>query len=348
MVDSEQMAVTGGAGTNTWTVTRGAGSTTAATHSSGAYVFQSATSLIPIEPVWFEPMVTRYDPALMRNSFERYYETVIVSEHSELKGVKTPATYQVMTNFLNWASRGNPTPTTSDSAAYTWDFSPTLSADDLVGMGGEFFNDTAAYHIAAMYCDQMVIDIVRGSESAMVTLDFMGQQAFKMGAKSPGLTRTGLEIVNPAFTSTYLDSSTIGTTLVNDVASAKITLKNGFQQLFFLNGVLYPTAVARPTRNLDVELVKWFDDATELDNAMNAVGKGVERKIRLDALSEQQIPGSSSYYDLRVDAYLYWDTFPFKVDKEVWMVTYTGRTVYDVSNGRSWNISLVNDLAAIP
>ncbi len=348
MIDSEQMAVTAGMGTNTWTVTRGQGGTTATTHASSAYVFQCATSLIPIEPVFFEPMVTRYDPALMRNSFEKFYETQIVSEHSELKGVKMPASYQVLTNLLSYTCRGGVTPTTSDSAAYTWDFSPTLTADDLTGMGAEMGNDTAAYHIAAMYCDQLVIDIVRGTESAMVTADFMGQQAFAMGAKTPGLTRTGLELINPANTSTYLDSATIGTTLFNDVQSAKITIKNGWQQLFFLNGVLYPTAIVRPTRNLDLELIKWFDDATELANAMNAVGKGVERKIRLDALSGQAIPGSSSFFDLRVDSYLYWDTFPFKVDKETWMVTFAGRTVYDISNGKSWNMSLVNDQPTVP
>ena len=347
MIDSEKLTVTAGQGTNTWTVTRGVSSTTAATHTSGTYVFQCATSLIPIEPVMFEPMVTRYDPALMRNSFARFYETVIVSEHSEIKGIKAPATFETLTNWLSYAVKGGVTPTTSDSAAYTWAFTPTLTSDDLAGMGAEMGNDTAAYHIAALYCDQMVIDITRGAESAMVTVDLMGQQAFRMGAKSPGLTRTGLNIINPAYTSTYIDTTTIGTTAYNDVASAKITLKNGWQQLYFLNGVLYPTGIARPTRNLDVELIKWFDDATELENAMNSTGNGVERKLRLNATGPV-IAGSSSSNSLVVDAYLYWDAFPYKVDKEVWMTTFTGRTVYDVSAGDDWSMSLTNSLAAVP
>lgn len=347
MIDSEKLTVTAGMGTNTWTVTRGVGGTTAATHTSGAYVFQCATSLIPIEPVLFEPMVVRYDPALMRNSFEKFYESVIVSQHSELKGVKAPATFETLTNWLSYAVKGGVTPTTSDSVAYTWAFSPTLTADDLAGLGAEMGNDTAAYHMAAMYCDQLVIEITRGTESAMVTADFAGQQAFVMGAKSPGLTRTGLNLINPAYTSTYLDSTTIGTTLFNDVQSVKLTLKNGFQQLYFLNGLLYPTGVARPTRNLDVEVVKWFDDATELANAMNTVGSGVERKLRFVATGPQ-ITGSASNYSLTLDSYLYWDAFPFKVDKEVWHTTFTGRTVYDVAAGNSWSMSLTNSLAAVP
>jgi hypothetical protein len=347
MIDSEKLTVTAGAGTNTWTVTRGATSTTAATHLNGAYVFQCATSLIPIEPVMFEPMVTRYDPALMRNSFERFYETVIVSEHSEIKGIKAPATFETLTNWLSYAVKGGVSPTTSDSAAYAWAFTPTLTADDLAGMGAEMGNDTAAYHIAALYCDQIVIDITRGAESAMVTVDLMGQQAFQMGAKSPGLTRTGLNIINPAYTSTYLDTVTIGTTAFNDVASVKATIKNGFQQLYFLNGFLYPTGVARPTRNMDVEIVKWFDDATELTNAMNSVGTGTERKLRFVATGPQ-IAGSSSNNSLTIDAYLFWDAFPFKVDKEVWHTTFTGRTVYDVTAGNSWSMALVNSLPAVP
>jgi hypothetical protein len=347
MIDSEKLTVTAGQGTTTWTVSRGVGGTTAATHINGTLVFQCATSLIPIEPVMFEPMVTRYDPALMRNSFEKFYETVIVSEHSEIKGIKAPATFETLTNWLSYAVKGGITPTTSDSAAYAWSFAPSLTVDDLAGMGAEMGNDTAAFHIAALYCDQMVIDITRGAESAMVTVDLMGQQAFKMGAKSPGLTRTGLNIINPAYTATYLDSTTIGTTAFNDISSAKITLKNGFQQLFFLNGVLYPTGVARPTRSLDVEIVKWFDDVAELDNAMNSVGNGVERKLRFVATGPQ-IAGSSSNNSLTLDSYLYWDAFPFKVDKEVWHTTFTGRTVYDGTAGNSWSMALVNGLPAVP
>lgn len=349
MIDAEQMSVTAGFGTSTWTVTRGAGGTTAATHSNGALVFQSATSLIPIEPVLFEPMVDRYNPALMRNSFEKYYESMIVSEHSEIKGIKAPATFETLTNWLSYAVKGGVTPTLSNVAAYTWLFNPTLTVDDLAGLGAEMGNDTAAYHIAALYCQQLVLEIVRGTDAAMITTDFAGQQAFVMGAKTPGLTRTGLNMLNPAYTATYIDSTTIGTTLVNDIASAKITLANGFQQLYFLNGLLYPTGVARPTRNLDVELTQWFDSATELANAMNTIGNGVERKLRF-VTTGPAIAGASpaTNESLTLDAYLYWDKFPFKVDKDVWHLTLTGRTVYDITAGNSWQMTLVNGLATVP
>ncbi len=349
MIDAEQMTVTAGQGTTTWTVTRGVGGTTATTHSNAASVFQCATSLIPIEPVFFEPIITRYNPALMRNSFEKFYETVIVSEHSELKGVKAPATFETLANWLSYAVKGGVTGSVTNVAAYTYLFTPTLTADDLTGLGAEMGNDTAAYHMNAMYCQQFVLDIVRGNESAMITADFAGQQAFVMGAKTPGLTRTGLNILNPAYTQTYLDTTTIGTTAFNDVASAKITIVNGIQQLFFLNGVLYPTGIARPTRNLEVEMTKWFDDATELANYMNAVGNGVERKTRF-AVTGPAIAGASpaTNNSLTVDAYLYWDAAPFKVQNEVWHVDFKGRSVYDVTAANSWSMTLVNSLATIP
>jgi len=349
MIDSEQMTVTGGQGTATWTVTRGVGGTTAATHLISAVVFQCATSLIPIEPVFFNALVDRYDPALMRNSFEKFYESIIVSQHSELKGVKAPATFETLTNLLSYAVKGGVTPSLSGVTAYTWLFNPTLTVDDLAGMGAEMGNDTAAYHLAAMYCDQLVIEIIRGTDSAMCTADFAGQQAFAMGAKTPALTRTGLNLINPAFTQTYIDSTTIGTTAFNDIASAKATIKNGFQQLFFLNGVLYPTGVARPTRSLDLELVQWFDSATELANAMNSIGNGVERKVRLVSTGPA-ITGSTGPINnsLTIDSYGYWDTFPFKVDKEVWHLTLTGRSVYDVTATNSWQMTLVNGLPTVP
>lgn len=346
MVDAEQMTVTAGQGTLSWTVTRASGGTTATTHASGASVFQCATTLIPIEPVFFEPFVARYDPALMRNSFEKFYESIIVSEHTELKGVKLPASYEILTNILQFAVKGSVTPTVTTGVA-TWTFTPSLTVDDLSGLGAEMGNDTQAYHMAAMYCDQMVIEHVRGTDSSQVTLDFMGQQAFQMGAKTPGLTRTGLNLINPANTATFIDTATIGTTAFNDMASAKLTLKNGIMQLYFLNSKLYPTGIARPTRNLDVELVQWFDSATELANAMNAVGNGVERKVRLTSTGPL-IPTTATNMSLTTDAYLYWDTFPFKVDKEVWHVTFTGRSVFDVTAGNSWSMTLVNGITALP
>lgn len=347
MIDFEQLQVTAGFTTTTWTVSRGTNSTTAASHLNGAYVFQSATSLIPIEPVMFEPMVTRYNPALMRNSFEKLYETIIVSEHSELKGIKLPASYEILTNMLSYAVKGNVTPSLVSTGVYSWPFTPTLTADDLSGLGAEMGNDTAAYHIAALYCDQLVLDITRGAESATMTADFIGQQAFQMGAKTPGLSRTDLNLVNPAYTATTIDTTTIGTTPFNDIVSAKATLKNGFQQLFFLNGVLYPTGVARPTRNLTVELTQWFDSAAELANAMNSVGNGVQRKLRLVSTGPT-IPGTSTNAALTIDAYPYWSTFPFKVDKEVWHVTYTGETVYNDTSANSWSMILVNGLSTVP
>src|ERR1035437_5075162 len=162
-----------------------------------------------------------------------------------------------------------------------------------------------------------------------------------MTAKTPGITRTGLNMLNPALTTTNLDTTTIGTTVLNDISSAKITLKNGFQQLFFLNNVLYPTGAVRAQRHLEVVIDKWYDDATELANAMATVGTGTERKLRL-GVTGPPITGSATPNSLTLDSYLFWDTFPFKVDKDVWHTTFTGRSVYDVSAGNSWSATLVN------
>jgi hypothetical protein len=347
MIDSEQLQITAGQGTTTWTVTRGTNGTSAATHLNAAPIFQCATSLIPIEPVFFEPMFTRYNPALMRNSFEKFYETQIVDMHAELKGVKAPATFETLTNFLSYFVKGSVVATTTDSHAYSWNFSPTISSDDLAGLGAEMGNDTATYHMPAMYGDQLVMEFNRAGTSVQMTADFLGQQAISMTAKTPGLTRTGLNMINPANTATYLDSTVIGTTLVNDIASAKVTIKNAFQQLFFLNGVLYPTGAVRPTRNLDMEMVQWFDSATELANAMNANNAGTERKIRFTSTGPT-IASSTLANSLSIDSYCYWDKVPFKVDKEVWNITYTGRSVYDTSAGNSWSMALTNSLNSIP
>jgi hypothetical protein len=157
-----------------------------------------------------------------------------------------------------------------------------------------------------------------------------------------------LNLANPANAQVYLDSSTIGTTAVEDVASVKATIKNGFQQLSFLNGVLYPTGAVRPTRNLDLELVQWFDSATELANAMSTTSNtGTERKIRVTTTAPAgSISGSSTPLSFNIDAYGYWDKFPFKVDEDVWHVTYTMRSVYDVTAANSWSMSVVNGLSA--
>jgi hypothetical protein len=349
MVDSEQMAVTAGMGTNTWTVTRGTNGTSPATHALLAYVFQCATAMLPIEPTFFEPFVDRYDPALMRNSFEKFYETQIVGIHAELKGVKMPLSYEALVQLLLYSVKGGVTPTTTDSHAYKWTFAPTLTADDLSGMGAEMGNDTADYHVAALYADQLVLEIARGSTSAMATVDFLGQQALLMGNQTPGLSRTGLNLVAPANAQTYVDGTTIGTTALNDVASIKATIKNGFQQLYFLNGQLFPTGAVRPTRNLDLEMVQWFDSPAEVAAAMAFTSNtGTERKIRVTITAPGTIPSSTTPLSIGIDAYGFWDKFPFKVDKDVWHVTHTMRSVYDVSAGNSWSMSVTNALSTAP
>jgi hypothetical protein len=350
MVDSEQMQVTAGFGTATWTVVRGTNGTTAATHSITATVYQCASALLPIEPTWFEPMVDRYSPELMRNSFEKHYESQIVGTHAELKGVKVPVSYETLVQLLLYSVKGGVTPTTTDSHAYTWNFAPTLTSDDLAGMGAEMGNDTAAYHLAALYADQLVIEIARGSTSAQATVDFLGQSALAMGAKTPGLTRTGLNLANPANTQTYLDGTTIGSTAANDMTSVKATIKNGFQQLYFLNGQLSPTGAVRPTRNLDLELVQWFDSATEVAAAMATTSNtGTERKIRVTTTAPAgSIASSSSPLSFNIDAYGYWNKLAFKVDKDVWHVTYTMQSVYDVSAGNSWSMSVTNGISVAP
>ena len=351
MVDSEQMQVTAGQGTTTWTVTRGTNGTTSATHLITAMVFQSATTVIPIEPMFFEPKVNRYKPKLMRDSFVAFYESIIVSETSELKSMKMPATFEVLSWLLGY-SVGPVTPTGA-GPVYTWPYAPTNSSDTLLGMGAEMYNDTAAYHVAALYCDQIVLDIVRGKDSALLTTDFLGQMAFQMGAKSPGLTTplapsaSTLNLINPAYTSLYLDDTTYGATLRNDFETVKLTLKNGVQQLFFLNGVLYPTSVARAQRNLDVELIQWFDDYTELQKAMNAVGNGTYRRIQITS-NGPQIGTSGTDNSLTVKAGLYWDTFVWKPDHDIWALTLTGATVYDPNQGNDWSMSLVNGIATAP
>lgn len=89
VVDSEQMLVTAGAGTNTLTVTRGFASTTAAAHASGATVDGSLTSGIPCFVAIFD---------------ERYQFDCFVSETRYLGHVfyQTPAilSAQNATNFL--------------------------------------------------------------------------------------------------------------------------------------------------------------------------------------------------------------------------------------------------------
>ncbi len=344
MIDSEQMTVTAGFGTTTWTVTRGVGGTTAATHLINANVFQSATSLIPLEPgAFFEPIISRYNPQLQRNSFTAFYETVLTEVHSELKGLKAPASFETLVNWLSYGAKGSVTPT--GAGPYTWTFLPSTTVDDLQGLGAEVGNDTAVYHIAGNYLQQMVLDIKRGNEAAMLTCDFIGTEPLQMGAKTPGLTRTGLNLLNPAYGSTWIDNSygAIGTTAFNDITEAKITLKNGFEPLYFLNGQLSFTGVARPSRYLEVELTQWYDSTSELNNALNTVGNGQERVLKL-----QVTGGPSNTYSYELDATLYWDSVAFAVDKATYMAKFTGRTVYDTTFGNDWQMVLTNGLQTAP
>lgn len=289
-------------------------------------------------------IVERYAPQEDRNSFEDFFRSAQTKERVEITGAKAWATFEDLPWFLQLFAKGGVTGVLSNVAAYTYTFLPTASVDDLSTATFEVFNDTQSFMVNWVVGKKLELNYQRGQPVEM-TMDFFGQHATKQ-AKTGSLTQRTTEDITDGLTAAYIDTTTIGTTLVADVLSAKWTLDNMWEPIYTLNGTRYPNKFIRARRHVEAEAILQFDATVEYDAFMT----GTNRKLRLKSTGSV-IPTSSPSTNKSVSADFYtagWDTADFGRQGGIWTASLKGRSTYDSTATASWQISVVNGLATLP
>lgn len=281
-----------------------------------------------------------------RGTFERYYPESIVQtkEHVEITGATAIGTFEDAPWWFQPFVKGGVTGAVTATSAYTYTFLPTITSDDLKSLVMEWGTDTAAYTIPGCVGKKLEITYNRNSP-VMFGIDMLGQ---KMTAQAftGSLSQRVCEAMTTGATTAYIDTTTIGSTAPGDVLDAKLTLENGWEQIFELGGNLWAGHAARPRRHLAVEATLQFDTTTEFAAFM----AGTARKLRIKTTGTN-ITGSSptTAKSMTWDVYVpKWKVGDFGRLGSIWTVKLSGSGAYDSGTGASFSATVINDLATLP
>lgn len=292
---------------------------------------------------WFVGDLETYRVHEQRVSFIDVYRSFPVKQFAELRGLKVFPTYEDLPWFLQGFAKGGVSGVVSDTAAYTYTFLPTATADDLKLVTWEALADTQDFMFPCCLADKFDFNFAAGG-AAELTLDYLAQQAIAQ-ARTGSLSDRITEDILGAGAQAYVDTTTIGTTPVADIVSFQFTLTNNWVQLFTFNGHLYPTKFYRKVRSANCSISVQFDSMTEY----NAFMAATERKVRL-FMQGSNIAGTAgpTKKSLTIDVYGPWLTFPLSDTNGVYIAKATLDSRFNATATADWRIAVTNGLATLP
>lgn len=180
--------------------------------------------------------------------------------------------------------------------------------------------------------------------AATLTMDWVAQQATAAGAGT-ATTVYDADDINGALAKAYIDTSTVGSTLVTTVQDYKFRLENHWQAFYAPDGNLYPADFYRSeSRMASVEATLAFTSTTEYD-AFRALDR---RKFRT-VIDGGTIPGAGgSPFRVTFDWFGYWDEAPFGDQEGLRTIKVKGESVVSTADGTAdWAITVDNDQLTI-
>lgn len=207
----------------------------------------------------------------------------------------------------------------------------------------EVGDDTQAY-----ICTLMVLDRLEFAWSlgGMLTAKahFMGAKAVA-GTYTGALSAQGAEVFNGSVAKAYIDSSSIGTTLVTAPSDMTVSIDNNISLFWAPNGDIIPTDwYHRESRKMHMEST--IRHTSDTENA--AFIAQTQRKIR--SIIEGSAIASSSpttNRSLKWDWYGYWSDAPFQDADGLNAQRMSGDSVYDSSATTDWAITVDTAMASI-
>ena len=275
-----------------------------------------------------------------------YYKPVRVKRWVEID-VDFAPTVEDLPWYLQLAISGNGTPgtalapTTVLSTVKRYSFLPTSGTGVNQCATLEVGDDTQAYIATMMVLDRLEL---AWSLGGMLTAKahFMGAKAVS-GSYTGALSAQGTEIFNGSVAKAYIDSSTVGSTLVTAPSDMAFSLDSNIALFWAPNGDIVPTDwYHREPRKLHLEST--IRHTADTENA--AFIAQTQRKIRT-TIEGSSIAGSTGPVNrkLQIDWYGYWSDAPFQDADGLNAQRMSGDSVYDATATHDFQI-IVDTLTA--
>lgn len=286
------------------------------------------------------------------------YEGRRVPAYSRLKptfSYTETATFQDLPWWMQLAVKGGVTGVTDGGspAAYTYDFDPSESTDDIKAVTLEFNETSNDYESAQVMVNTWTLrgDTDNDSEPAwMFTAELLGLDWAT--TTYTALSERSTEAITARGTKLYIDAAggTIGTTQkTGSLISWSLSGNNDIHfKAFAENELIYAAnKVGRGERTFDAEFTMEFDEDTEFANYRAAAA--VQRLIRMEREGPTAIHGTPNTFPrLRVDMYGYWASWTRQDREGNLTMTMSLMAFYDTTATRAFRVEVVNNLITLP
>jgi len=263
------------------------------------------------------------------------------------------ASFEDLEWWLMLGVKGNPTRTADAGTpnAYTVDLTPSQTVHDLKSATFEANHPGNAYEIPQVMLNTLTL---RGDS------DSNDEPQWMVEAEGPGLTLEptvftpaipdrATELIDAKGTKVYIDDGggAIGTTqLLGALISWSFSLTNNIEYKGYAENKrgMAPGKFGRGERTVDLQLTLEFED--DLEFAKYRSETPVERIVRLE--SEGSVIHGAVRKRLRLDVYGYWSSWSQGERAQSKTMTMNLAGYHDVGAGTTFDIELVNALAAVP
>lgn len=309
----------------------------------GRGVSHAATKMLPILGGELQDHHELSQREEQRTSYIRYHRAPIQTKvWAEISGLEVVPTFEELPGYFGAALKKIQLPTTVLSTGKRWVYTTTAATDDLVTATLEVGDDATTFYMPFAVCNRIQFGWELGGPATM-TMDWLGQRLAVASTATSGLTAATSEEINPAEAKVYIDSTTIGSTIVTDLQSFQFTVDNHFVQHWAADGYYWPNDVYRSEpRSMTIEGTMDFNSTTQY----LAYASTVERKIRV-YMPGSTLTGSSpaTPRSLTIDAYVYFADSPWQTTDGRRQIRFTGETVYNTTATHDWQVTLDNLVA---
>lgn len=293
-----------------------------------------------------KPAVARTYVTERRGSLIAHYRSFPTKINSEISGATAAPTYE----DFGWAAglflAGTVTPVPTNVTAWRQTFKGA-AGDDL---------KTATLEVGQRSGNPFAVPGCLGNRLEMgwsatqpmtMSMDFLGGIPVQQAMTSNMVDRT-TEDINGSLATAYIDTTTIGSTAVTNVLSAKLTIDNKWKQFFALVGTNGPSDQYREeARMAELEMQVAFIDLTEYNKFISVTSAENPRKVRIKILGSTIAGASSSLKkSLTLDWYGIWETAEFGTQDGLRVVNLKGRSEYDSTAATDWSVTVDNDVSA--
>lgn len=222
-------------------------------------------------------------------------------------------------------------------------FAPTAASGVTQSATLEVGDGTQAFIVTGATIDRFEFGWTLGGP-ATLKLHWLAFKAVT-GTFTGSLAPEGLEDINGSLAKAYIDSSTIGSTIVTGPADFTFSIDNKIRQIWAPNGTTAPVDFYHyGRRHMQAETtIRHFAD-TE-----NAARKAQTlRKIR-NTIEGSEIASSTGPVNrkITVDWYGNWSEAPWQDADGLWAQRFSGRSILNASAGHDWSVVVDCDDAAI-